>query len=66
MTEDPPELLWESNDIPTPGQQLAALRKKVRHVCAECGEPFEAIKTARFCSNACKQRDKYRRSKQQT
>jgi hypothetical protein len=28
-----------------------------------CGKTFEAIKTARYCSNACRQKAKYRRKK---
>lgn len=44
-------------------RQLAGLRKKVGHTCPVCGKRFEAIKTAKYCSEACKQKAKYRRRK---
>jgi predicted nucleic acid-binding Zn ribbon protein len=47
-----------------PGAQLAALRAVERKACAECGEPIVGLKTKKFCSEACKQRAKYRRKKE--
>ena len=46
--------------------QALSLKRPLREVtCAECGDPFKARDgRAKFCSNKCKQRDKYRRSKQ--
>jgi hypothetical protein len=29
-----------------------------------CGKGFKAIATARYCSNACRQRAKYKRNKE--
>ena len=46
-----------------PAQALAGLRKKVGHVCPICEKRFKAIKTAKYCSNACRQRAKYQRGK---
>lgn len=43
--------------------ELAGLRKRVSHTCPICGVRFEAIKSAIYCSNACRQRAKYQRSK---
>jgi predicted nucleic acid-binding Zn ribbon protein len=44
-------------------RQLAALRRRHSKECAVCGKGFKAIATARYCSNACRQRAKYQRSK---
>lgn len=46
-----------------PARALAALRKRIRHACAMCGKTFNAIKTARYCCNACRQKAKYRRNR---
>ena len=48
-----------------PGAALAALRGKHWHYCAEpsCEKRFSGIKTAKFCSNACRQRAKYTKQK---
>ena len=48
-----------------PGAVLAAMRGKHWHYCAEpsCGKRFSGIKTAKFCSNACRQRAKYTKQK---
>ena len=45
--------------------QALSLMRELRDVeCKECGETFKARDSrAMFCSNKCKQRDKYRRSK---
>lgn len=32
--------------------------------CLQCGKEFEARSHARYCSNACRQRAKYRRKQQ--
>jgi predicted nucleic acid-binding Zn ribbon protein len=45
------------------GAALAALRKQTRKACLVCGKTFKAIATARYCSNACRQKAKYQRSK---
>jgi predicted nucleic acid-binding Zn ribbon protein len=34
----------------------------VRHTCAVCGKVFNGIKKAVYCSNACRQKAKYRRN----
>jgi hypothetical protein len=44
-----------------PGAQMAAQRRKVPHTCPVCGISFQALRTARYCSNACKQRAKRKR-----
>ena len=45
--------------------QALSLKRPLREVtCAECGDPFKARDgRAKFCSNKCRQRDKYRKSK---
>lgn len=43
------------------GRRLAAMRRVVDHVCPTCDKEFEGIVTAKYCSNACRQRAKYRR-----
>ena len=45
--------------------QALSLMRELRDVeCKECGETFKARDSrAMFCSNKCRQRDKYRRSK---
>jgi hypothetical protein len=52
----------------SPGSALAAMRKTGPVTCSVCGQVFQArlnvtVKGARFCSNRCKQQDKYRRRK---
>jgi predicted RNA-binding Zn-ribbon protein involved in translation (DUF1610 family) len=46
-----------------PGHDLAALRRKTRHTCPVCGASFEAIRTAVYCSNRCRQAAKYQRKR---
>ena len=46
----------------TPGAALAALRRRVWHVCKSCGKRFKGIATAIYCSNACRQRAKRERA----
>jgi len=46
-----------------PGAALAALRGRHWHNCLICGKRFSGIKTAVYCSNACRQKAKYKRSK---
>jgi len=43
--------------------ELAGMRQRVTHACLECEKEFEAIKTAKYCSNACRQRAKYYRNR---
>jgi hypothetical protein len=47
------------------GAALSALRKTTWHLCAEpsCGKRFSGIATAKFCSNACRQKAKYAKKK---
>jgi hypothetical protein len=45
-------------------RELAALRRRHSKECAVCGKGFKAIATARYCSNACRQRAKYKRNKE--
>jgi len=47
----------------SPAAELANLRRRVNHKCAVCGASFRAIKTAVYCSNACRQKAKYQRGK---
>lgn len=44
-----------------PGAALASLRRTPWHLCESCGKRFSGIKTAKFCSNACRQKAKYKR-----
>ena len=37
-------------------KQLRDLRKKVGKTCPECGALFHRLKTARYCSDRCKNR----------
>jgi predicted nucleic acid-binding Zn ribbon protein len=46
-----------------PARDLAAMRKQVERRCAVCGTETLKLKTARYCSNACRQRAKYERQK---
>ena len=41
----------------------SAARTRAPKECASCGAEFTAIKTAKFCSNRCRQAAKYARSK---
>jgi hypothetical protein len=45
------------------GAILASKRKIETKVCPVCQEEFEGIKKAVFCSNKCRQKDKYQRNK---
>lgn len=48
----------------SPGAALSAMRRWHAFTCAWCGKGFTAQDPrARFCSNKCKQADKYARSK---
>ena len=48
----------------SPGAALAAMRRDRVVICAHCGRSFTAKdRRAKFCSNACKQADAYRRGK---
>lgn len=42
-------------------QKMFQLRKIIAHTCAVCGIEFQALKTAKFCSNRCRQAAKYQR-----
>jgi uncharacterized protein (DUF983 family) len=44
------------------GAALAALRRKAAHRCPVCEKTFKGIATAVYCSNACRQKAKYRRA----
>ena len=48
-----------------PGAALAALRRKTWHLCRVCGKRFSGIATALYCSNACRQKAKYKRGKRE-
>ena len=47
------------------GAALGALRKTAWHYCANpaCGKRFSGISQAKFCSNACRQANKYAKAK---
>lgn len=32
---------------------LGAQRRKVKGTCAQCGKPFEGVRTRQYCSGAC-------------
>ena len=40
------------------GAALASMRKRTRRKCGQCLKPFMGIATAKFCSNACRQKAK--------
>lgn len=42
---------------------LSSQRRRVKHKCIQCGKKFKALSTAKYCSNACRQRAKYARQK---
>lgn len=47
----------------SPGAALAAQRRTTVHECVICGKPFVALARALTCSNACRQKAKYRRAR---
>ena len=49
--------------MPSPGAALSALRRTTWHICPVCGVSFLALTRAKFCSNRCRQKDKYARSR---
>jgi hypothetical protein len=46
---------------------LAGIKKArtTLKTCAVCGKEFEGIKKSKFCSDACKQKDRYKRNKEE-
>lgn len=46
-----------------PGAALAAMRRTTWHHCPICQKRFAGIAKAVYCSNACRQKAKYRRGK---
>lgn len=50
---------------PIKAQELIKSLDKFERVCVVCGKTFIASNSAKYCSNACKQRAKYARQKQQ-
>lgn len=38
-------------------------KNRVEKICEICEEPFIGTKKSKFCSNACKQKNKYKKSK---
>lgn len=50
---------------PLKAQEIIKSLDKSEHTCLECGKTFIAPKKAKYCSNACRQRAKYARKKQQ-
>ncbi len=53
--------VWKMKNI-NPGRELAAMRKKKKLVCM-CGKEFTGIGRAKYCSEACKQKAKRERKK---
>jgi hypothetical protein len=43
------------------GAALASMRKLDWHICLQCKELFSGIKTAKYCTNACRQAAKRER-----
>ena len=39
------------------------MRRTTEHTCPVCGATFVALTRAKFCSNRCKQKDKYQRAR---
>lgn len=48
------------------GYTLSLSRTRSNKECAFCHEDFIGIKVARYCSESCRQKAKYQRSKRQT
>jgi len=46
-----------------PAAELAKMRRKYDHKCEWCGKEFRGINVALFCSNACRQANKYSKQK---
>ena len=46
------------------GKALAACRVPKTFFCAVCSVEFTALNRAKFCSNRCKQKDKYYKNKE--
>lgn len=42
---------------------MNALRERTWHYCLVCNKRFSGIKKAKFCSNACRQKNKYAKAK---
>ena len=42
---------------------LAALNQRIPHTCPVCGKTFTGLKIARYCSNRCRQANKYAKTK---
>lgn len=40
-------------------RQAALMRRRVTKECEWCGEEYEALATSIFCSNRCRQANKY-------
>jgi endogenous inhibitor of DNA gyrase (YacG/DUF329 family) len=52
------------NNPSSPGAMLAAMRPDRQVTCQVCGKVFTAKDSrAKFCSNRCKQADKYQKKK---
>jgi len=49
----------------TAGGRLAAMRRIVRKTCPVCGRTFRGLKTAVYDKNACRQKAKRLRTKEQ-
>ena len=47
------------------GAALASLRGRQWHFCKICEKRFSGIKTAIFCSNRCRQKEKYKKQAKQ-
>jgi len=48
------------------GAQLSAKRRQHDKVCPSCSLAFQGVKIAKYCSNRCRQKAKYRRLKAQS
>ncbi len=47
----------------SPGSELAALRRHVNASCVICGNPFVGLVTRLYCTDACRQKAKYRKKR---
>lgn len=48
------------------GAKLSAQRRQCDKVCPSCSHVFQGVKIAKYCSNRCRQKAKYRRAKAQS
>jgi hypothetical protein len=55
---------WSAFKLSSMSASSLAKSSKRLKVCEVCKKEFEGIGKAKFCSNACRQKDKHKRSKE--